>query len=55
MTLNPAIQNIASAHRLSLVNVCVRFLRNKSFQGVKSYRAEGKLLTDRQTDTEAIT
>ena len=106
MTLNPAIQNIASAHRLNLVNICVRFLRNpsrgsrvkeqkgkkviwpltpkyeldlesshskncfctssqsgkhlchvssKSFRGFKSYRAEGKLLTDRQTDTKAIT
>ena len=30
MTLNPAIRNIASAHRLSLVNICVRFLRNPS-------------------------
>jgi len=30
MTLNPVIQNIASAHRLSLVNICVMFLRNPS-------------------------
>jgi len=30
LTLNPAIRNIASAHRLSLVNICVRFLRNPS-------------------------
>ena len=30
MTLNPAIQNIATAHRLRLVNICVRFLRNTS-------------------------
>ena len=30
LTLNPAIQNIASAHHLSLVNICVRFLRNPS-------------------------
>jgi len=30
LTLNPAIRNIASARRLSLVNICVRFLRNPS-------------------------
>ena len=41
MTLNSAIGNIASARRLSLVNICVRFLRNP-FKGFKSYRAEGK-------------
>ena len=30
LTLKPAIRNIASAHRLGLVNICVRFLRNLS-------------------------
>ena len=41
MTLNPAIQNIASAHRLSLVNICVRFLRNPS-RGSRVTERKGK-------------
>jgi len=41
LTLNPAIRNYAYARRLSLVNICVRLLRNPS-KGFNSYRAEGK-------------
>jgi len=41
LTLNPAIRNIASAHRLSLVNICVRFLRNPS-RGPRVTERKGK-------------
>ena len=41
LTLNPAIRNIASAHCLSLVNICVRFLRNPS-RGSRVTEGKGK-------------
>ena len=41
LTLNPAIHNIASAHCLSLVNICVRFLRNPS-RGSRVTERKGK-------------
>jgi len=41
LTLNPAIRNIAYARRLSLVNICVRFLRNPS-RGSRVTERKGK-------------
>ena len=44
MTLNPAIRNIASAYRLSLVNICVRFLRNPSRGSTVTERKDKKVI-----------
>jgi len=47
-TLKPAIRNIAAARRLSLVNICVRFLRNP-WSGSRVTERKGNGRTDRQT------
>ena len=52
MTLNPAIQNIASARRLSVVNICVKFLQ--ILQGLEELQG-GREIANGQTDTEATT
>jgi len=44
LTLNPAIQNIASAHRLSLVNICVRFLQNPSMASRVTHQKGKKVI-----------
>ena len=52
LTLNPAIQNIASARRLSVVNICVKFLQ--ILQGLEELQG-GRKIANGQTDTEATT
>ena len=51
LTLKPAIRNIASARRLSLVNICVRFF--EILQGVQELQSGREIVngqTDGQTD-----